>query len=95
MKVDSTSALMVTPAYSADCANVEHLAHEGYAKACVVAYWRMMPTKERHDMYMSFVAGKLVCQEHWGGTSFVEPLPSAGFPDGGGLGRKVVPFLGD
>ena len=46
----SPVCLMVTPAYSADCANVEHAAHEGYARTCVVAYWRHMPTAERHDI---------------------------------------------
>ena len=36
--------LMVTPNLSADCANVTHARHEMYARTCVVAYWRLMPT---------------------------------------------------
>ena len=38
--------LMVTPSFSADCANVEHANHEGYARTAVIAYWRHMPTGE-------------------------------------------------
>ena len=40
-------AIMVTPSFSADCANVEHKNHENYARVAVVAYWRLMGTKER------------------------------------------------
>ena len=42
--------LMVTPCYSADCANVRHVSHENYARGCVVAFWRHMATSERHEM---------------------------------------------
>ena len=45
-------AMMVTPSLSADCANVTHARHELYARTCVVAYWRLMPTKERRDLYL-------------------------------------------
>ena len=43
---------MVTPAFSADCANVCHDRHEAYARAAVVAYWRVMPTRQRHEAIM-------------------------------------------
>ncbi len=42
--------LMVTPCFSADCANVEHPIHESYARAAVIAYWRHMPTATRQDV---------------------------------------------
>ena len=43
-------AIMVTPSFSADCANVDHKNHENYARAAVVAYWRLMSTEERTRM---------------------------------------------
>ena len=41
---------MVTPAHSSDCANVEHDRHAAFARTCVVAYWRMLPTRERYAL---------------------------------------------
>lgn len=58
---------------------MEHVAHEGYAKACVVAYWRLLPKKQQHDFHKGTVAGAHVPEEHWGHTVLVEPLPAAGF----------------
>jgi hypothetical protein len=43
---NQTWALMVTPAMAASCALVSHDRHESYARVCVVAYWRHMPTKK-------------------------------------------------
>lgn len=40
-------ALQVTPGFSADCSCVTHGMHEAYARRCVVAFWRLMPTIER------------------------------------------------
>ena len=40
--------LMVTPCYSADCANVEHAVHESFARMAVIAFWRHMATADRH-----------------------------------------------
>ena len=39
--------LMVTPSYSADCANVEHACHESYARTAVLAHWRHMQTTKK------------------------------------------------
>jgi len=51
LAANNSCALMVTPCYSADCANVQHSAHAAYAKTCVIAYWRLMPTQMRHALY--------------------------------------------
>ena len=42
--------LMVTPCFSAGCANAEHPSHESYARAMVVAHWRHMSSSRRHAM---------------------------------------------
>ena len=39
--------IMVTPSFSADCADVQHACHEGYARTAVIAYWRHMSTERR------------------------------------------------
>ena len=44
--------IMVTPTFSADCANVKHDRHEAYARTAVVAYWRLMPTGARREAIM-------------------------------------------
>ena len=69
--------LMVTPCFSADCANVEHANHDGYARSMVIAYWRHMPTAERHGRIEKvfessghFKAEDRVC---WGATPFETP----------------------
>ena len=76
---------MVTPSYGADCANVQHSAHSGYAKACVIAYWRLMPTKARHDLYkkqrIQPVTESSCSDMILGGTEFVDPFHVPGFED--------------
>ena len=68
--------LMVTPCYSADCANVEHTVHESFARMAVIAFWRHMPTVERHarirDQMRSPV--KAVPEVCFGATEFVQPF---------------------
>ena len=85
VKTEGTSALMVTPSYGADCANVQHSAHSGYAKACVIAYWRLMPTKARHDLYHKqriLPAAESSCSDMiLGGTEFVDPFHRPGPQD--------------
>ena len=71
--------IMVTPAFSADCANVMHDRHEAYARAAVVAYWRLMPTWERHEAIMNHQylrPADLATTDRrtWGTTEFVAPL---------------------
>ena len=65
--------LMVTPSFSADCANVEHAMHEGYAKAAVIAYWRHMPTARRHDLIREQKEVRATPEPCFGGTKFEEP----------------------
>ncbi|HIE71897.1 MAG TPA: hypothetical protein EYP98_17895, partial [Planctomycetes bacterium] len=77
------SCLMVTPCFSADCANVEHAVHESYARVAVLAYWRHMGTARRHAvnhdvMKLGVKAVPSVC---FGGTEFVEPFANAAAPD--------------
>ena len=70
-------ALMVTPAWSADCANVAHPRHEDYAKTSVVAYWRQMPTARRHALIQQCVDDCAAVRR--GGTVFARALgPSCG-----------------
>ena len=83
--------MMVTPNVSADCANVTHARHEMYARTCVVAYWRMMPTKERHELYdQAWV--KQVPGRRWrlGGTELKMPFfaRDGGFDVGRYLGYQ-------
>ena len=74
LAANNSCALMVTPCYSADCANVQHTAHSGYAKTCVIAYWRLMPTKKRHELYSNVhvtpLLGPAVSDWVLGGTHF-------------------------
>ena len=72
--------LMVTPHFSADCANVEHASHESYARMAVIAYWRHMSTVERHrqiDAVMQVGSLDRICS---GATAFVDPPAVAGAP---------------
>jgi len=84
-KVSNTPAVMVTPSYSADCANVQHSSHEGYAKACVIAYWRLMSKTERHNLYRSQLITPELTENFsvalLGGTELKDPLEVGGFPD--------------
>ncbi len=66
-------ALVVTPSISADCANVTHDRHEMYARTCVVAYWRHMPTAARAKLYKD--SGMPACDEiRFGATEFRAPF---------------------
>ena len=78
---------MLTPAYSADCANVEHACHENYARSCVIAFWRHMATSERHQMIEEMMQRdvKAVDRVLWGGTKFEHP-----FEHGGAGGRSEL-----
>ena len=68
--------LTVTPSFGAGCADTAHAQHEAYARAQVVAYWRMIPTEERRDILFDFLgvreaARGTVDTRTWGGTQFV------------------------
>ena len=73
--------LMVTPSYSADCANVEHACHESYARTAALAHWRHMSTLKRHRMIESAVGVEPVPRVCLGGTLFVDPSADALSPD--------------
>ena len=73
--------LMVTPCFGADCANVEHPSHEGYARTAVIAYWRHMPTAERHARICEVMARagvKAEASSCLGGTRFEAPWLAEG-----------------
>ena len=75
--------LMVTPCFSADCANVEHACHESYARSAVIAYWRHMSTAERADRIareMGKIDQKALSLALVGGTRFEEPPCNAAAP---------------
>jgi hypothetical protein len=72
--------LMVTPCYSADCANVEHSCHESYARAIVLAHWRHMATLWRHRR-ISEAKVEVVPAVCNGGTPFVDPHADALAPE--------------
>ena len=75
---NQTWALMVTPSMAASAAQMFCDRHEAYARMCVVAFWRHMPTLERYNlMRESLVA---VDCRRWGGTVFAAPGLVAGFP---------------
>ena len=82
--------IMVTPAYGADCANVQHAHHEGYARANVIAHWRQMSTVRRHAMIEAQTGVRAVPRLCWGGSVFQDPYDRAGSPAVAGPGR----FLG-
>ena len=50
-------ALQVLPAFSADCAAIDHDLHQAFARRNVLAFWRLMPTVERCMMAKSGVGG--------------------------------------
>ena len=70
---------MVTPCFGADCANVEHAMHESYARAAVIAYWRHMPTQERHERIRVVMRApvKAVAEVCFGATDFVTRVQPA------------------
>lgn len=71
--------LMVTPSFGADCANVEHTIHEGYARTAVIAYWRHMPTEVRREKIEQVLASGEVKAEAdvcVGATPFADPSPA-------------------
>ena len=61
--------IMVTPAYGADCANVQHAHHEGYARANVIAHWRHMATTRRHAAIEAQTGVRAVPRPCWGGVA--------------------------
>ena len=71
--------LMVTPCFSADCANAEHPSHESYARGCVVAFWRHMPTALRQERIAQETQRDLrvVDKVCWGDTKFEEQFANA------------------
>jgi hypothetical protein len=76
--------LMVTPCFSADCANVEHPHHEGYARAAVIAYWRHMAKARRHEMILQEMAKTNVTAlptACFGATDLVQPPANAVAPE--------------
>ena len=73
--------LMVTPSYSADCANVEHACHESYARCAVLAHWRHMATLTRHRMIRNAVGMEPVPPVCLGSTIFVDPSVDALVPE--------------
>jgi hypothetical protein len=77
---NQTWALMVTPAMAASTALVSHDRHESYARVCVVAYWRHMPTKKRYDLIRRGRSDKAADVRRWGGSVFDEPGLVAGAP---------------
>ena len=82
-RVPRTSCLMVTPSFSADCADVEHSLHESYARAAVIAFWRHMGSDWRHTVIREVMTlgVKPVPAVFFGGTKFVDPSPHAASPD--------------
>ena len=72
--------VMATPSFSADYANVEHAAHKSYALAAVIAYWRHMPTVERHAKVDAVLGVRALDRICFGATSFLEPSAIAGAP---------------
>ena len=79
--------LMVTPSFSADCANVEHALHEGYARAAVIAYWRHMPTAHRHELIRAQKEVRATPEPCFGETEFEEPPAVADTTD---AARRVL-----
>ena len=74
--------LMVTPCYSADCANAEHPCHESYARTCVIAYWRHMSKTRRHqEIGKHRVEGSAEDQVCWGSTAFEDVPLHEGNPE--------------
>lgn len=71
--------LMVTLAFSSDCARADHDRHGDYARTQVLAYWLLMPTAERRALYDEAVAGPAsmfsVDDLQVGGTQFVDIAP--------------------
>ena len=70
--------LMVTPCFGADCANVEHASHEGYARAMVIAHWRHMTTERRRAMIRQQTEVRAVPDVCIGGNLFEETFVQAG-----------------
>ena len=95
----SPVCLNVTPAMSADCANISDARHEMYARTAVVAYWRLMPTAERHELARQARGLRLEALDErlLGGTVFERPMEHAGFPESNrflGIRDLVMKFDG-
>ena len=43
--------LVVTPSFCSSCARADHDRHEDYARTQVLAYWLLMPTTKRVELY--------------------------------------------
>ncbi len=71
---------MVTPCMSANCAQSMDPRHESYARMCVVAFWRLMPTSERYKLLTTVQGIDAVDRRRYGSTIFEEPHVVAGFP---------------
>ena len=69
-------ALQVTPGFSADCAGIDHDLHQAYARTSVLAYWRLMPTRERNRM--AYSQEYAVDYRKYGSTLLEEPPVHAG-----------------
>lgn len=54
---------------------MKHAAHEGYARACVIAYWRHMATEARRKAIADS------SQHYWGSTKFITPPLHAGYEE--------------
>jgi len=78
LAANQTWALMVTPCMAASSAQIFHDRHEAYARMCVVAFWRHMPTMARYAMMREHRVA--VDSRRWGGTFFQAPALVAGFP---------------
>ena len=73
---------MVTPSFSADCASVLHDRHNDYCRSAVIAHFRLMPTKLRHQQLEACILQdpeRLELEEsdprrtiQWGATLFEE-----------------------
>ena len=72
---------MVTPSFSADAANVSDGLHANYSRCAVLAYWRLMPTQERHALADRCLSQGLVepgDRRLWGDTVLVAPSVHGG-----------------
>ena len=69
-------ALQVAPNFSADCAEVDHGLHDEYAKANVLAFWRLMNTRSRFQVARDGPCA--VDKRLLGSTSFGTPTIRAG-----------------
>jgi len=75
------AAIMVTPSYPSHFASVGHERHAAFARSCVVAFWRHMPTLERYALMQKLPGMRREPhsdRRRWGTSVFVEPFVHAG-----------------